>query len=300
MGLPGYLKVLRFESHSTNLYLIEDGGEVLLVDAHYGPEAEKALEAVEKAVDVACLREVVLTHWHYDHVGACPLISNRFHVRFSAHPADAWMIEDPWSAVVSGYAFGAMTEEAHDEWLKGVGGRGVKVGRLLRDGDTVKVGGVELRAIHSPGHTQGGVSLYDPVEKALYSGDALTPTINFDTWLGMVVDAYSYKRTLDTFSGLPLDALLPAHESIKTGGEAEDEVRKHIERFNRVEEETLAALCGEDGGYLNDVADEVVGKVLIGRSDEASFTEVHTVHSILQKLIFDGKVRLVKGKYYTI
>lgn len=300
MGLPDYLKVLRFESHSSNLYVIENGGEAILVDAHYGPDAEKAVEAIEKAVDISSLLEVVLTHWHYDHVGACPILNDKFRVRFSAHPADAWMIEDPWSAVVSGYTFGAMTEEAYGEWLKGVGGRGVKVSRLLRDGDTVKVGGVELRVIHSPGHTQGGISLYDPAERALFSGDALTPTINFDTWLGAVVDAHSYRRTLDTFSVLPLDTLLPAHESFKTGGEAKDEVKKHIKRFEEVEEKTLAALCGEDGCYLNDVADEVVGRVLVGRSDEASFTEVHTVYSILQKLIFDGKVRLVKGKYYAV
>ncbi len=48
---------------------------------------------------------------------------------------------------------------------------------------------------------------------------------------------------------------------------------------------------------LNDVANEVAHRVLVGRRDDATFTEIMTVHSFLMKLIFEGKVRLVKGGY---
>ena len=156
---------------------------------------------------------------------------------------------------------------------------------------------MELQVLHTPGHQHGGISLYDPENGALFSGDALTPTITFDAWLGYVVDARSYWETLQTISRLNVEALLPAHESIRLGGDAQAEVERHVDRFKRVASEILSILGSGDGLYLNEIADTVVHRVLFGRSDEATFTEVATVHSHLQKLIYDGKARLEKGKY---
>ena len=59
----------------------------------------------------------------------------------------------------------------------------------------------------------------------------------------------------------------------------------------------MSILGSGDGLYLNEIADTVVHRVLVGRSDEATFTEAATVHSHLQKLIYDGRARLEKGKY---
>lgn len=297
MILPDYLKVKHFESYSTNLYLIIDGGEALLIDAHVGTEADQAVKYIEENLEGSTLKEVVLTHWHYDHVGSCPMLEERFKPIFSAHPADAWLIENPWSAVVQGYDFGELTEEAYRTWLRDVGGRGVRVGKLLRDGDVVKVGSVELQVLHAPGHQYGGISLYDPVEKVLFSGDAFTPTVNFDTWLGYVVDSRSYLETLMRLSNLEVNTLLPAHEAMRSGGDVAIEVKRQLDRSMKIEKEVLSILARSEWNVLNEIADEVVRRLLVGRSDEASFTEVSTVHSYIEKLIYEGKVKLVKGGY---
>jgi glyoxylase-like metal-dependent hydrolase (beta-lactamase superfamily II) len=42
---------------------------------------------------------------------------------------------------------------------------------LVSDGDRIKVGGVSLRVIHTPGHTPGGMCLY--TEGVLFTGDTL-------------------------------------------------------------------------------------------------------------------------------
>jgi hydroxyacylglutathione hydrolase len=298
LTLPDYLKVKRFTSYSTNLYLIIDGGEALLIDAHVGAEADQAVKYVEENLGENKLKQVVLTHWHYDHVGSCPMLEERYKPTFSAHPADAWLIENPRSGIVQAHTFGELTEEAYRTWLRDAGGRGVRVGKLLRDGDVVQVGSVELQVLHTPGHQYGGVSLYDPVEKALFSGDAFTPTVNFDTWLGFVVDSRSYLETLMRLSNLDVNTLFPAHEAIRSGGEVAVEARRQLERFNRIESEILSVLARSEWNMLNEVADEVVRRVLVGRSDAASFTEVATVHSCLGKLIYEGKVKLVKGGFH--
>ena len=48
--------------------------------------------------------------------------------------------------------------------LGAVGWQPVKVDRVLKDGDTVSLGGMSLRAVHLPGHTQGGTMWVTTVE----------------------------------------------------------------------------------------------------------------------------------------
>jgi len=43
----------------------------------------------------------------------------------------------------------------------------------LADGDSLRLGPAELHALHTPGHTQGSVSLWIPVENKLLAGDTL-------------------------------------------------------------------------------------------------------------------------------
>jgi glyoxylase-like metal-dependent hydrolase (beta-lactamase superfamily II) len=43
----------------------------------------------------------------------------------------------------------------------------------LADGDTLTVAGTTLHALHTPGHSPGGVSLYDPEHTRVFSGDTL-------------------------------------------------------------------------------------------------------------------------------
>ena len=46
-----------------------------------------------------------------------------------------------------------------------------KVDRFIEDGDIIKLGNLEIKVIHTPGHTQGGVCYY--TENSLFSGDTI-------------------------------------------------------------------------------------------------------------------------------
>ena len=92
-------------------------------------------------------------------------------------------------------------------------------------------------------------------------------------------------ETLIRLSNLEVNTLLPAHEAMRSGGDVAIEVKRQRDRSMKIEKEVLYSARSE-WNVLNGIADEVVRRLLVGRSDEASFTEVSTVHSYIEKLIY--------------
>ena len=127
---------------ATNCYLVEDEGETLVIDP--GDDREKILRLLEeKRLKV---KFIVNTHGHYDHIGANRFLKERTKAPLLVHQSD-----------VLGYA--VVDSPAAD--------------RFLVDGDTLPIGNLTFKVIHTPGHTPGGICLYCEKEKNLFSGDTL-------------------------------------------------------------------------------------------------------------------------------
>lgn len=123
-----------------NIWLIGDDSEVVIVDAAH--TAQPIIDAVAGRNVVA----VVCTHGHNDHVTVAPELARELDAPVLLHPADEML----W-------------EQTHP----GVGHGG------LEDGQRISVGGTELLALHTPGHSPGSTCLYLPEARQLFSGDTL-------------------------------------------------------------------------------------------------------------------------------
>lgn len=123
----------------SNTYLIadHDGGSAALVDA--GGPVEPLLEAIEQH-DLK-LTHVLLTHHHGDHVAELDAVLKR-------HPGTPVLIHP--------------LEREHVPLATGD----------LEPGQTIEVGGLEIRALHTPGHTAGMLSLLVD-GSAVFTGDTL-------------------------------------------------------------------------------------------------------------------------------
>lgn len=136
----------------TNCFLVSDGGggPLIVVDPA-GGDAE-----LLAAIGTRPVEAVVLTHGHFDHLGAVRSVLTATGCPLLVHEADARAIT---SAERSGGAmFGFdYTAPAAD--------------RLLVDGDFVQAGGLRMTVIHTPGHTPGSICLLG--EGHLLSGDTL-------------------------------------------------------------------------------------------------------------------------------
>ena len=104
------------------------------------------------------LKAIVITHAHIDHIGGAQKLK-------AATGAPVYMNESDQPL------YDAIEMQAG--WLGVPTPRQTEIDSPLRDGDTLRIGATQLQAIHTPGHTQGSVSVWIPSENKLLAGDTL-------------------------------------------------------------------------------------------------------------------------------
>ena len=121
----------------TNAYVLGTR-ELIVVDPGSIDEAEtdRLVALLEQLkAEGAQLRAVLLTHHHGDHVGGLPRLVSSLKVPVWSHPRTADRL-------------------------------GVKTDRLLADGEVISLDAMRWRVLHTPGHAQGHVCLYDEGSRA--------------------------------------------------------------------------------------------------------------------------------------
>lgn len=118
---------------------------------------------IEAAVGAAHVELVVLTHSHFDHLGAAAQLVETTGAPLAIHADDAPFISD--AEGTGGMLFGFPRHVAP------------AASRLLADGDEIHVGALVLTVLHTPGHTTGGICLLaadtEGGPSELFSGDTL-------------------------------------------------------------------------------------------------------------------------------
>ena len=146
------------EFPSANMILIKDRFPIL-IDTGFGSEAKKTEQLIREAgVSPEELHLIVNTHSHSDHVGGNYHFQKKFGVKIAAHKWEADLInfDDP--------------EACSAEWLDQPV-EPYRVDRKLLDNDEIKTGNRALQVLHTPGHTLGHISLYEPEGELLICGD---------------------------------------------------------------------------------------------------------------------------------
>ncbi|MBQ2697474.1 MAG: MBL fold metallo-hydrolase [Clostridia bacterium] len=138
---------------NTYILMDEQAGEAAVIDPGFmNPELFTFLESCPCKV-----KYIIATHGHGDHVGLIGDVKKRFGGEVAIHEADAHFL-------TSGAAMKMFAQA-------GLNFENVAPDILLKHGDHLKVGSIDLEVIHTPGHTKGGICL--KAAPYLFTGDTL-------------------------------------------------------------------------------------------------------------------------------
>jgi metallo-beta-lactamase class B len=195
-------------SYDLACYLIVTPQGNILINtglADSAPMIKANIEALGfKLTDIKIL---LTTQAHHDHMGAMAVIKKITGAKMMVDEKDADVVADGGN---SDYAFGG----------KGSTYEAVKAGRLLHNGDTIKLGNMQLVMLHHPGHTKGSSSFLFDVEDGQKHYKVLIanmPTIVTEKSF-LNIPAYpdiakDYAYTLDAMKKLSFDIWLSSHAS---------------------------------------------------------------------------------------
>jgi glyoxylase-like metal-dependent hydrolase (beta-lactamase superfamily II) len=144
--------------YQTNSYCLtanEEAKECLIIDTGLSPQPLVDFLLEEGLTPVA----VIFTHGHADHIAGVNVLRQQWpEITVAIHKDDAVMMTDP-SANLSALTGMMFQAQEPDEILEG--------------GADVEYAGLKFAVIHTPGHTPGGICLYNAPEGVLFAGDTL-------------------------------------------------------------------------------------------------------------------------------
>ncbi len=186
------MKILRLNTspNDANAYLV-DG--TILIDV--GMDGRFINSELKKSIRLTDLTTIILTHCHYDHSGGAGEVAAATGAKIAIHADDAPLLTE-------GYASAST--------MFGKGAPKFKPDILLKGGDVIG----DLEVIHTPGHTPGGICLYDIRTGNLFSGDTVFQNGSFGR-----TDLYGGSRTkliasIKRLTLLNVKAMYPGHGDI--------------------------------------------------------------------------------------
>jgi glyoxylase-like metal-dependent hydrolase (beta-lactamase superfamily II) len=154
-GEPGHevrMEVGAFGPWETNAYLVWDGrsDEALVMDPGMGAAA--ALTARATAIGLR-IHLIANSHGHIDHIFDNAALKEASGARLAIHPDDAYRLSGE-----NIYGLQVTASVAEQD---------------LHEGDSLAIGDLRFRVLHTPGHTEGSVCLYEADRGLLLAGDVL-------------------------------------------------------------------------------------------------------------------------------
>ena len=196
------------EYYPTNCYIIKDKlGNCIIIDP--GFDSDKIIDKVnELKLNVL---SVILTHGHGDHMGDLDKILDEFNCKVIIHENDIDCFKDDDKAYFT---------------MQGIKVPNIDMSRvnICIDKDILKFGDIELEVIHTPGHTNGSICLYEKDLNILVTGDTVFKDCygRCDLKSGSIEDmGKSLDLIFDRFSNL---VIYPGHEDIARI----DDIKKRI------------------------------------------------------------------------
>ena len=211
-----------------NSYLVDDAGEVTIVDAGLsGLWRDLPTELAAMGRTIADVRSIVLTHGHSDHIGFAERGRRECGWPVRVHELDAALArgEVPNPAKSSAMRLGPILAFAWWSARHGIRIHHLGAVSTYGDGATLDVPG-SPRVTLVPGHTPGSAVLHFAGHGALFVGDALCTYAVTTGRRGPQIAPFSADpalalENLSRIESIPAGLVLPGHGPVWSGGAAD-------------------------------------------------------------------------------
>ncbi|MFA5675929.1 MAG: MBL fold metallo-hydrolase [Christensenellales bacterium] len=137
-----------------NAYIVfENINEAFIIDP--GADAYKIIKTLEKE-KIGAVTHILLTHGHFDHIGAVADIKEKTGAKVCIHSRDKSMLE---------------SDRDNLALIAGASIKKINADVIFQGGETVNAAGIDVSVVHTPGHSGGSVC-YAAGEN-LFTGDTL-------------------------------------------------------------------------------------------------------------------------------
>jgi glyoxylase-like metal-dependent hydrolase (beta-lactamase superfamily II) len=173
----------------SNIFLVDGGEELALIDAGAGLNCKKLIRNIKYlGKDVKKIKKVIITHNHIDHVGGVKILKKKLKIK-----------------VYSG--FGSYYKN-------------IKISKIVKENDRIKVGDITLKVLSIPGHTPDSIALITKInnKKLVFTGDTAIGDQKkvgkgivgwYDVHWGSCLE--DFKKSIKKLMKLNSDILIPSH-----------------------------------------------------------------------------------------
>jgi hydroxyacylglutathione hydrolase len=177
------IKTFVFNPFQENTYILsDDSKECIIVDSgcYTYDEQKELVDYIES--NSLKPKYIVNTHGHVDHVLGNAFVKNQFNIDILGHPEDLPLMQ---SATKHALMYGLSIDDVPS------------IDKYINHDDIIEFGNSQLKVIHTPGHSRGGICLYSANDEFIITGDTLfkssigrtdLPGGDYDTLIASITD----------------------------------------------------------------------------------------------------------------
>eukprot|EP00106_Octopus_bimaculoides_P011286 XP_014778728.1 PREDICTED: beta-lactamase-like protein 2 [Octopus bimaculoides] len=253
---PGHMTL-----QGTNTYLVGKGNSKILIDAGEENNSEYiSLLQTELKTNKWFISDIIVTHWHADHVGGVANILQNVQEASSAKVHKFPKLQPPESYIGSAPL------------------------NFIEDKQVISAGGVSVQAFHTPGHTEDHIILQLKEEGVVFSGDNV-----LGEGTTVMEDLHSYMKSLQVILDLKPSVIFPGHGPVVC--EPIPFVENYIQHRQERESQILNHLKENQGNMLT--VEEIREKVYKDLAASLHKAAENNINLHLGKLLKENKISFV-------